>query len=67
MTILPHLHIALTEVYDREGFTHQLPVTLIVDRANFGTITLEEAEHREENMFVSLFPQMSHRCLFVLL
>lgn len=39
-TGLPHLNIGLTELYDREGFPHHLPVTFVIDGANFGTITL---------------------------
>lgn len=41
-----HLNVTLTELYDREGSPHHLPVTFIVDRANFGTITLQETEYK---------------------
>lgn len=42
MFCFAHLNITLTELYDREGFPHHLPVTLVIDGANFGTITLKE-------------------------
>ena len=44
--VQPHLDITLTEVDDREGFPHCLPVTFIIDRANFGTTTLEETKSK---------------------
>lgn len=41
---MPHLNIALTELYDREGFSHRPPITFIVDRANFGTVPLKKTK-----------------------
>lgn len=67
LTVLSYLNITLTELYDREGLTQHLPVTFIVDRANFGTVALQKTMKKKwwgfcctrQKSFSSSFPRLT--------
>lgn len=40
----PHLHFILSEVDDRESLPDDLPVVLVVDGGDFGTLALGEGQ-----------------------
>lgn len=39
-----HLHLILSEVNDHQSLPDDLPVTLVIDRGDFGTLALEEGQ-----------------------
>lgn len=41
----PNLHFILSEVNDRQRLPHNLPVTLVIDGGDLGTLALER-KHR---------------------